>query len=173
MSRMWVPPRVSKELQDNTRHATAELMQMVYVKGVMDDFNKELRAIDPYLELVLAREKVLAGSPLRPGYWHIIRHNPTAPPTVMTLEGEHGEYVEPNSEMFRKLSEDNDMWNPASMARRRKREEALEQAKERRKNREREARQEELLERYAAATRTQVSMLPGWSQNVAGKKGRR
>jgi hypothetical protein len=29
-----------------------------------------------------------------------------------------------------------------------------------------------MLERYKAATRTQVSMLPGWTQNVAGKRGK-
>lgn len=173
MSRLWVPPSVSKELQDSTRAATAELMQMVYLKGVMDEFNKELKAIDPYLELALATEKVLAGNPLRPGYWHIIRHNPGAPPTVMTIEGPNGEYMEPNSEVFRKLKEDSDMWNPASMHRKRKREEELEAAKERRKAREREARQEELMERYAAATRTQVSMSGDWTQNVAGKKRNR
>jgi len=170
---MWLPPKVTAELQDNTRQATAELMQMVYLKGVMDEFNKELKAIDPYLELALATEKVLAGNPLRPGYWHVIRHNPGAPPSVMIIQGRNGEYVEPNSEVFRMLKEDMDMWNPANEHRRRKKEQAIEEAKERRKERERQARQEELLERYAAATRTQVSMLPGWSQNVAGLKGRK
>lgn len=173
MSRLWTPPSVSKELRDNTNHAKAELMQMVYLKGVMDDFNKELKEIDPYLELALAGEKILAGNPLRPGYWHIIRHNPGAPPTVMTIEGPNGEYMEPNSEVFRMLKEDNDMWNPASMHRRRKREEELERVKERRKERERQDRQNEIQERWNAATRTQVSMLPNWSQNVKGRSGRR
>jgi hypothetical protein len=70
------------------------------------------------------------------------------------------------------LKEDNDMWNPASMHRKRKREEELERAKERRKERERRDRQQEIQERWDAATRTQVSMLPGWSQNVKGKTGR-
>lgn len=172
MSRLWTPPKVSRELVDKRREATAEMMQMVYLKGVMDDFNKELKQIDPYLELALASEKVLAGNPLKPGYWHIIRHNPGAPPSVMTIEGPNGEYVEPTSEVFRMLKEDNDMWNPASMHRKRKREEELERAKERRKERERRDRQQEIQERWDAATRTQVSMLPGWSQNVKGKTGR-
>lgn len=163
---------MSRELVDKRREATAEMMQMVYLKGVMDDFNKELKQIDPYLELALASEKVLAGNPLKPGYWHIIRHNPGAPPSVMTIEGPNGEYVEPTSEVFRMLKEDNDMWNPASMHRKRKREEELERAKERRKERERRDRQQEIQERWDAATRTQVSMLPGWSQNVKGKTGR-
>lgn len=173
MTRLWTPPSVTRELKDNTNKARAEMMQMVYLKGVMDDFNRELRDIDPYLELALASEKILAGNPLKPGFWHIIRHNPGAPPSVMTIEGPNGEYVEPTSEVFRMLKEDNDMWNPASMHRKRKREEELDRAKERRKERERKERKDEMLERYAAATRTQVSMVPGWSQNVKGKPGRK
>lgn len=172
MSKIWVPQQTNKRLLDERRQFAAELAQMMYVKGVMDEFNKELREIDPYLELVQAKEKIKAGNPLKPGYWHIVRHNPGAPPTVMTIEGENGEYVEPNAEVFRRLKEDNDMWNVESAHRRRKREEKLELAKERRKDRERKERQEEIMERWNAATRTQVSMLPGWSQNSAGRRGR-
>src|SRR3954465_12073717 len=149
MSKIWVPQQSNRRLLEERRQFAAELAQMMYVKGVMDEFNKELREIDPYLELVQAKEKVLAGNPLKPGYWHIVRHNPGAPPTVMTIEGENGEYIEPSAEIFRKLKEDNDMWNPATAHRRRKREAQLEEAKERRKVREREDRQQELSERWA------------------------
>lgn len=172
MSKVWVPPNVEKRLVDERNKAKAEMMQMVYLKGVMDDFNKQLREIDPYLEIALATETVLAGNPLKPGFWHIIRHNPGAPPSVMTIEGANGEYIEPNHEVFRKLKEDNDMWNPASARRVLEREERLHKAEERRRQLERESRVEEMTERWNAATRTQISMVPGWSQNVAGKKGR-
>jgi hypothetical protein len=137
----------------------------------MDQFNELLQEIDPYLQLVKAEDKVKAGVPLRPGFWHVIRHNPGAPPSVMTIEGENGEYIEPTSRVF-ELLQKNDMWNSNSLKEENRKRRALQEAENRQKERDRESRQEEMYERYLAATRTQVSMLPNWSQNVAGKRGR-
>lgn len=169
---LWTPPMASRELVERRLEYAAGLAHMVHMKDTMDYFNKQLQEIDPYLQLVKAEEKVSAGTPLRPGFWHVIRHNPGAPPSVMTIEGEEGEYIEPNSRIFTLLQK-NDMWNSNSLKEENRKRRLLQEAEDRQKEREREARQQEMLERYKAATRTQVSMIPGWSQNVSGKRGRR
>lgn len=169
---LWTPPAVQRELVERRHQYAANLVHMMQMKHTMDFFNKQLQEIDPYLQLVKAEEHVEAGIPLRPGFWHIVRHNPGAPPSVMTIEGEKGEYIEPNSRLFTLLQK-NDMWNSNSLKEENRKRRKLLEAEERQKQREREARQQEMFERVQAATRVQVSMLPNWSQNVAGKRGRR
>lgn len=168
---VWLPPSAQRELVERRLEYEAHMLQMVQLKTVMDYYNPSLQEVDPYLQLVKAEETVEAGVPLRPGFWHIIRHNPGAPPSVMTIEGEDGEYIEPSYRIFTLLQK-NDMWNSNSLKEENARRKKLQEAEERQKERDRESRQEELLERYLAVTRTQVSMIPGWSQNVAGKRGR-
>lgn len=168
---LWTPPMAQRELVERRLQYAAEMAHMYLMKDTMDYFNKQLQEIDPYLQLVKAQEKVKAGNPLRPGFWHIIRHNPGAPPSVMTIEGENGEYIEPSSRIF-ELLQKNDMWNSNSLKEENRKRRKLEEAEQRQKERERESRQEEMLERWNAVSRAQVSMLPGWSQNVAGRRGR-
>lgn len=173
MTKLFLPPAVTRELQEERIAHYARVAVLTHHADVMDDFNRELKAIDPYLELVKAKETIEAGTPLKPGYWHVIRHNPGAPPSIMTIEGPDGEYVEPDSGVFRQLREWCDLQNPAVGHRRRQRAQDIKQAEERRLAREREEADEEAMQRYLAGTRTQVSMVPGWSQNAAGKRGRR
>ena len=56
--------------------------------------------------MVRATDAVQAGLPMKAGYYHIIRDNSEAgaPDTVMIIEGEHGQYVEPTSRVFDKLA---------------------------------------------------------------------
>lgn len=143
---------------------------MTHVKDVIDRFNYELRRIDPKLEMFRAGE--VAEPPVVPGYYHIVRWNDGAAPSIITIEGEHGEFVEPTSRVFEMLAR-NDLWDPNNMRLLRQRQALADQAAEKLKIREREERQAEILERYLAGTRTFVSMdrsLP-WSQNVAGRRG--
>lgn len=173
MAQLFLPPGVSRELQQERLAHYARVVALTQHADTMDDFNRDLKAIDPYLELVKAKETIEVGTPLKPGYWHIIRHNPGAPPSVMTIEGPDGEYVEPSSGVFRQLLEWCDLQNPAVGHRRRERAQAARDAEHKRLARERQEADEEAIERYHAATRTQVSMTPGWSQNTAGRRGRR
>lgn len=172
MSRLFLPPGVSRELQQERLAHHARVVALTHYSDVMDDFNRDLKAIDPYLQLVKAKETIEVGTPLKPGYWHIIRHNPGAPPSVMTIEGLDGEYVEPSSGVFRQLLEWCDLQNPAVGHRRRERAEAARDAERKRLAREREEADDEAMQRLLAATRTQVSMVPRWSQNVAGRRRR-
>lgn len=177
---LFLPPSVAKEIADANRRYEAEVFDqaiqayMGRVKGVLDEFTYELQKIDPRLEMMRASDsEAWHSSEVPPGYYFVVRHNdPPAPPSIMPVQGPNGEFREPDSRLFEELKK-NDLWNPATKRRAEKQREQLEEAAERHKARERADRQRELYERYLANTRTQVSMLPGWSQNVAGKRGRR
>lgn len=171
-------PDVTREQLDVRAKFTAELEQSVRsemgrIKEVFDRFNYDLEQIDPRLQLVRAAPQVAPGSPLKAGFYHLIRDNDNAPPSVITIEGPTGEFVEPSSALFDKLRE-NDLWNPEVMDRFRKRQDRIDQAAEKQKIREREERQDEIMERWAAATRTSVSMNRDtpWAQNAAGARRR-
>lgn len=176
---MWLPPTVSDEHLAGRREFEAELRDrmvrqaMLKVKGILDEFNYELKRIDPRLEMVRAAENT-HGTPLRPGFYHIVRWNEGAPPSVMTIEGDNGEFVEPTSRVFEKLARE-DLWDPENMRLLRQRQRLADEAAEKLKIREREQRQEEMLERWVAGTRTFVSMNRDspWSQNAAGRRGAR
>lgn len=173
MARLFVPPGVTRELEQERIAHYARVAALTHYGDVMEDFNRDLKQIDPYLELVKAKETIEAGTPLKPGHWHVIRHNPGAAPSIMTIEGPDGEYIEPTSAVFERLTGWLDLQNPAVERRRRERLQAARDAEERRLARERQEAEQETLERYLATHRTQVSMVPGWSQNTAGKRGRR
>jgi hypothetical protein len=176
---MWVPPQVSRELLAQREQYRADLetqairAKQLDVKSILDQFNYELKRIDPKLEMVRAGETVSIDSALRPGYYAVIRWNDGAPPSVINITGEHGEFVEPTSRVFEMLKR-NDLWDPRNMRLLRQRERLADEAAQRQKIRDRQERQEEIMERVAAATRTQVSMNRDapWSQNHAGSKRR-
>lgn len=79
-------------------------------------FNRELRDIDPYLELVFIStpRDWPAGEEPPPGCvfdrWHVLRRNPGAVPTFIALTREDGGYVEPTSRVFDRLRQ-GDLWN--------------------------------------------------------------
>lgn len=159
----------------------AQVAKVAVLTVYQDDmraFNAELKQIDPYLELVKAKETVEAGSALRPGYWHIIRHNPGAPVSVMKVEGPDGEYIEPRDNItaiWRMLTEWMDLQNPAVEFRRRQREHEATLASERMEARERAEREEEAIDRAKAAWQTSVSMTDArpWHQSQYGVRGAR
>lgn len=142
-------------------------------RGVMDWFNRELKQIDPNLELVFAPPTAKTVG-LKPGRWHVLKHVPGGPPNLKVIEGPDGEYVDPDSGLFDMLAR-SDLWNDRAVADQRRRAEAAQRAKERQEEREREALRAEAVERWAAVSRAQVSMnrsVP-WSQNHAGRRGAR
>lgn len=176
MSLLWTPQsaavRESRAQADAERQAFAE-----YMRGLLPEtrrMNKELRRIDPYLELVFVGDRAPDDDPaVVPGRWHVVRHNPGAPDTWMAVVGENNAYAEPTSRIFDKLAEEN-MWNASHLERKRKREARRAAERERDKERLRASSAEEFNEHLAAATRTQVSMntdVP-WAQNHEGTKRR-
>jgi hypothetical protein len=179
MSPLWVPPAVSRELEEQRLLQYAKVAVLTDFRESMRAFNRELKELDPYLQLVKAKEDVEPGTALRAGYWHILRHNPDAPPSIMRIQGPGGEYVEPRDNItaiWKMLTEWMDLQNPAVEFRRKQREAAAEDAARRMEEREREEIEMEAIDRAKAAFCTSVSMTNArpWTQNTTptGVRGR-
>lgn len=174
---MWLPPGVTQEMFKERQRREGEAMQALDPAGQqewVERFNRELKAIDPYLKLLWCPDPapvdaVACGA--QPGRWHVMRHNPGAPISLLPITGPDGQYVEPNSAVFEKLRA-SDWWSPEVMRERKRVKEELERAKERREAQERAAFDQEMLERWQAVSRAQISMSRDqpWSQNVKGRR---
>lgn len=172
---MWVPPKVSRELQQEREQFNAAVdarvaaNALLKVKGVLDEFNYELQQIDRNLQLMrLDAAADTSGTPFKAGYYHVVRMNDGAPVSVMVVEDEHGRFMEPSSRLFEQLRKA-DLWDSRNMRALEKRDRLADEAAEKRKVQERKERQQEMVERWAAASRTQVSMntdVP-WTQNAS------
>lgn len=166
---IYLPPSVL----DGRRRLAGEIVQMVDTHKTLDRFNAELRDIDPYLQMVRAKEDAKPVPGIRPGYYSILRHNPGAPMSVMLVEGEHGEFVEPTAQVFETLKR-NDMWGGNTPKEVRRRQERLEQAKQRQQAREREERVEEFRDRIKAIESPGVSMASAgpWRFRAGARRAR-
>lgn len=177
---LWVPPKVSRELAENTRQFSATLDavavrdKMMAVAGLLDEANYHVRQLDERLEVVRAPDTVPAGTTLKPGYYAVIRWNEGAPPTVINLQGPDGEFVDLDGhiEAVVAMLRRNNFRDPQVRRRFEEQERAQEAAMERQEETDRQERREELRDRMNAATRTSVSMSSEqpWSQNVSGKQ---
>ena len=173
MARMWVPPKVERRLVEERNAYTASVESMVdRFRGVMNELNPRLKEIDPHLELIFAPPNVTAPG-LVPGRYHVMRHNPGAPPSLMPLEGPDGEFIEPGSRLLDELRS-RDMWSPEAVNDRRLEREARERRQAAEKARQDELRRDELRERWAAASRAFVSMNMDapWTQNASANARR-
>ena len=155
---LWVPPKVSRELTESTKQHTADLDNSRNESGgdIIRQFNRELAAIDPHLELMFVGENAPAFG-VTPGRWHVLRRNPGAPATAVVYQNPDGSYREPDSGLVTMLRE-SDMWNSDLRHDRRRQKESAARAELRRKDRETEDRVEELKDRWNAKTRATVSM---------------
>lgn len=168
---LWVPPKVAAELVEERRRFQADVEQQID-RGMIDRWQRELKRVDERLHLVLAKPQAY-GTPLKPGFWHIIRDNPGAPPSIMPIQTPDGGYLDPGAHMFDMLAK-SDLWDPRIMQHVRAARRRADEAAERERNTARQERQEHLRELTNAATRTQVSMNRDtpWAQNHAGLQRR-
>lgn len=116
-----------------------------------EHWTKELRRIDPYLEIVWVGERV-DHPDLYPARWHVFRNNPEGPPSAWPLIGDEGEYREPGAWVLDEMRAA-DMYNDRvhrdkADARRR-----LQEAKNRQKKLEAEQRKDEATLAVRAARR--------------------
>lgn len=75
--------------------------------------DRELRALDPRLSLVLAAPH--AEWPLRPGFWHVKRDNfPMTDDTCIPIENPDGSYREPTADILDWLRA-RDLWRAENM----------------------------------------------------------
>lgn len=137
-----------------------------------EEFNVELRRMDPHLELVWYPENARAAQGFVRGRYHLIRHNPDASGSVEPLVDEVGGFREPDSSIYEWLAR-SDMWNDRAMAERRRITARAIDARCAADRRDEEDRKAELVDRANAAWRATVSMDSdnAWSQNAAGKRG--
>jgi hypothetical protein len=178
----WTPPTVSPRLSEETARREAEAQKaFAYERKVkwVEDFNRDLENIWSGMRLVWCPdpapvEAVAMGA--RPGRWGILMPSKDGgPSSVKPIVGPDGCFVDPSvnaSAIFESLREQ-DWWNPQVMRERERVKVEAERAAERRKEQEREERTQEILERWLAVSRAQVSMSSDspWSQNAAGKRG--
>jgi hypothetical protein len=168
---LWVPPDVAAKLVEERREFQADVNRQID-SAQLDRWDRELQRVDEHLRLVLAKPNAW-GTPLKPGFWHIVRDNPGAPPSIMPIETADGEYLEPGPHMFDMLAR-GDMWDPRFMQQIRAAERRAAAAADRERASQRQERQEHLRELVDASTRTQVSMNRDtpWAQNHAGQRRR-
>lgn len=180
---VWVPPTVSPKLQEETRRREAEAAQGLIDQqwAWVEEFNRDLEGVWPGMRLKWCPDPapidaVAMGA--RPGRWGILMPSQNGGPgSVKPIVGPDGGFVDPSlnaSAIFDSLREQ-DWWNPQVRRERDRARVEAERAAERRKQQERDERNAEVLERYLAGTRAQVSMsrdVP-WTQNSAGRRGGR
>lgn len=165
MSRLWVPP--SRDLIGRTKDHNEQVDAVAVKNEVCREFDRELKRIDSNLDMVWFGPQVPVGGV--PHRYHLRIRPPVGPKTLVAITGPQGEFVEPGSAIFAKLAE-GDMWNGEAERFRKRSQLEAERAADRKRAREAEERQDELRDRYNAAFRTGVSMMPGWTQNSAGRK---
>lgn len=168
MPSLYLPPSIVAD--ERQRYAADLLSRVDTADPVAQRFTALLRRIDPLLRMVRAKERIEPGTPLVPGYYHVLRFNEHAPISVFTLH-DNGAFAEPNSRVFDRLAA-GDLHDPRVMRALKDvpRQAALEAERER--NRERVVRRDELRDRVNAAVRTQISMdtsVP-WTQNAQGRR---
>jgi len=173
MPRLFVPPQVHERLVAERQQHNAELTRACYSDRVCEQWTRELKRLDPLLKMVRAPEHVVIGTPLEPGYYHVVRCNENAPWSVFPVRGPEGEFVYPPSGLLDRLKA-MDMWNASVPRLREQMQRKAQEELERRKVTERRDRQEQIVDHYRKVTSASISMNrdSAWHQNVAGRRGR-
>lgn len=137
MSRLILPPIVDY----NERRA-----RLAERHEALKWFDRELKELDPYLELIKASES--SDEPdLIPGYWHIRRQNPVGIQTYIAITGPAGEFMEPHSGVIEDLRR-MDLQRPGAWEEFHRNLSEKESAASRAAEEQREEFREEFMERY-------------------------
>lgn len=169
--RMWVPPRVSRELIEERRQYGADLDLVCSTDDITRQWTRELRRLDPLLKLVRAPETGINGLPLYPGAYHVIRMNQGAPWTVTPIVTNDGEYMEPPGSLLEQMK-GMDLQDVHVRMDRERRIADAQAAEEKEKETARARRLEAGMDSYRARFQTSVSMNRDqpWTQGVRGKR---
>lgn len=134
-------------------------------------FDRQLKELDPDLELVRAKE-VVDEPGLRPGFWHVKRNNRDTVDRYFVIQGPDGEYMEPHSGFIEYLRSQ-DLQAPGAWKRLMENQEREERLAERSKVLAREERLQEFADRVKSYESPAVSMAGSWSYKTSGRRGRR
>jgi hypothetical protein len=170
MSGLYVPPTVAYELAQRTLSFREDVAQSIRFDDgdpILREFTQRLQAIDSRLIMVRARERVVPGVPMRPGYYHVLQDcGVSVPLSITVIEGEHGEFVYPTSRVFDKLAA-GDMRQDRNLERWMRAKKAEYEANEREQRDNHDERVEHRTDLVNAYTRTSVSTTDArpWTQN--------
>ena len=171
MSRIFLPPKVARELLEERQQFASDIDKVCHSDKTCETWTRELKRLDPLLRMVRAPEHNVLGLPLHAGCYHLIRDNVGAPPSVTPVLGPDGGFTEPPGKLLDELK-GMDLWDTRVERMRERIQRAEAEREERQKLARRQEKVEEITERWDAATRTQISMNRDtpWSQNAAGAR---
>lgn len=166
---LFLPPQLAAQERERF---IADVLERCVDDPVATDFTRALRRVDERLMMVRARDTLETGTPLRAGFYHVLRFNESAPLSVFALH-DNGRYIEPNSKLFERLAAGN-LHDPRVFRALQDIPRLAKAEEDRQKARERSERRDELRDRVNAATRTHVSLSDDtpWAQNAQGRKRR-
>lgn len=75
---------------------------------------RELKKLDPYLDLVFIGDRAPEYPGLVPGRWHVRRRNPDTLDHYLPLTGQNGEFVQPGMWLVEEMKK-RDLWNEGSI----------------------------------------------------------
>lgn len=187
---VWVPPRVSAELAEESRRREAETAKAMLGDGRLDwkkTFDAQLERIVHGMRLAFCPDPAPLDAVAQgayPGRWHLVWPGYNGGPLVLQplvidpatgrpMIGGEGAFVEPGSWVFDALAEQ-DLWSERVQRDRRRIRREAEEAKRKREQDERAERDRDVLERWKAVSGTSVSMNRStpWAQNYQGTKRR-
>lgn len=160
MPTLWLP---QDRAQAQAEAASAEQRQMLEelerVTGLLEHYNRELRAIDPHLQVVLAKPNTTVEG-LKPGYYHIVRMRPGHPAYIKPVEHADGSWRDLDSSVFDLVAED-DLWNDRAQREQRQKARRALEARQRERDREALDRAREFDERWKAANSVSILVPKG------------
>lgn len=167
---VWVPPKVSREMEHEALAHRAEALAALVLSEELKEYNRELREIDRDLQVAWVDENTHVLG-LTPGRFHLIRDNHPFPPALIPYQDEAGGFLPLSSHLF-DFVRHADLWNDQVTRDRRRRTERAEQAQARAKERERADMAEEIDDRIKAAFDPGVSMTKAgpWSYRAHARK---
>lgn len=102
---LWTPFNEEKTaLLDDARAQVAHAKQLT----------RELKQIDPYLELVFVGDRSPDYPGITPGRWHVRRSPEDGPDSYWAVNGPDGEYVEPSSKLIEDMKAA-DLWRQGAL----------------------------------------------------------
>jgi hypothetical protein len=153
-----LPESARRVMRDEVDRDRAEIQSEYSLPGELAAWTRELRRLfDPHLKMVKAHEKTAPGSPLKPGYYHVLLESPGAPTTIMPVEYDDGSFRELGSHVF-EMIEQNDLWNDRARKAGRERGRKLREAAARTRERESQERVDNFNERWKSANSASISV---------------
>lgn len=129
-------------------------LEVYALSAKLDHYNRELKQIDHYLSVILARPHTTVMG-LKPNYYHLVRQQPGAMAYIKPIEGPNGEWRDLDESIFVTVAEA-DLWNDATQRELAKLQRRAEAARIRQRDREASDRAREFDERLWHATHVSV-----------------